>query len=73
LAPAAARGELEAGEGVDRDRIGIDPGYVAVGDLGAAPGQDGADPVAEPGKIGAGDGAVDGERDRSRRGRWHHA
>ena len=36
LAAVAAGGELEPRERVDRHRVGLDPGHVAQGDVGAA-------------------------------------
>ena len=70
LAAVAACRQLEPRERVDRHGVGLDPGHLAVGDAGAAPLQEGADPVTQPGQVFPGDRALDrkGERARSRRG-----
>lgn len=61
-ATAAARGDLEARERLDRDRVGLDSGDVAR-DHGAARRQERAHAVAETRQVFAGDRAADGERD----------
>ena len=66
LAAKAPRGELKPSEGVDGHRVGLDAGYVAEDDICAALAQPSADPLAEPGQVGRGDGAADGEGDRVR-------
>ena len=74
-APGSAplRGELEPREGVDGDRVGVDPAHVAEGDGGAASLQQRADARAEPGQVGASDRAGDREDDRfGRRGSHLH-
>ena len=71
LAAAPPGRELEPGEGVDRHRVGIDPAHVAEGDLCAAPPEQPANAVAEPGQVGAGDRTVYGKGDRPRRKRGH--
>ena len=50
LAAAPARGELQACERVDRDRVGIDAGDVA-GDDGTASSEHGTDALAETGQV----------------------
>src|SRR5262249_44374186 len=53
-------------QGVDGHGVGGDPGDVADGEAGArASVEQCPDAAAEPGEVGAGDGAVDGEADRA--------
>ena len=61
------RGELEPGERVDRHRVDVDAAHVAQRNAGAAPLQQRADAVAQPGQVGACDRAFDRERDRALR------
>ena len=49
LAPVPPRRELEAREGVDRHRVGLDPPHVAHRGAGGAPLEQRADALAEPG------------------------
>ena len=63
-AAVTARGELEPGERVDRDRVGIDAVHIADGLVGVALLEQGADAGAEPGQVVARDRAMDRERDR---------
>src|ERR671910_46160 len=66
LATVPLRSELQAREGVDRDRIGVDPAHSAIGEVRAATLEEPANTVAEPGQICPGDGAFDPEDDRAR-------
>jgi hypothetical protein len=61
LAPVPPRPELEPRKRVDRDRIGRHGADVAEGKVGSAPFEQRADAVAEPGQVGTGDRAFDGE------------
>ncbi len=70
LAAASARGELQACERVDRDRVGIDSGDVT-GDYGTASTEHGTDAIAETWKVPAADRAADGEGDLVRPGSRH--
>ena len=70
LAAAPARGELQASERVDRDRVRIDAVDVA-GDDGAASSEHGTDAIAETGKVLTADRAADGEGDLVRPGCRH--
>ena len=64
LATASLRRELEPRESVDRHGIGVvDAAHVAHGDAGPVSLQQRADTRAEPGQVGAFDGAGDGEDD----------
>jgi len=65
------RGELETGERVDGHRVGVDAAHVAQHDVGAALFQQRADARAEPGQVGSGDRAADGEGDCLRRTGGH--
>ena len=62
LAPASTRGELETRERVDGNGVGIDAGDVARDD-GIASAENGADALAEAGKVATGDRAAHGEGD----------
>ena len=66
-----ARGELEPRERVDRDRVDCHARHVAAHDLGAARGQERADPLAETRQLGMRYGAADGEGDLVRPGCRH--
>jgi hypothetical protein len=68
--PSPPRGKLEPRQRVDADRIRFHAGDVAARDR-AGLAENGAHAVAETGKIGAGDGAADGEGDLVRRGCGH--
>ncbi len=70
LATAPARGELQASEGVDRDRVGIDAGDVTCDD-GVASSEDGTDAIAETWEVLTADRAADGEGDLVRPGCRH--
>jgi hypothetical protein len=72
LAAASARGELQACERVDRDRIGIDA-FDVTGDDGAASSEHGTYAIAETAKIPTADRAADGEGDLVRPGRGHRS
>jgi hypothetical protein len=71
LAIVSLRGELKPSEGVDRHRVGVDTCHLAEKEVRASLGQQGADTVAEPGQVGAGDRAADGKGDRVRPYRGH--
>ena len=60
----APGGELEPRKSVDRHGVGLDPGHVAQGDVGAALAQQRTHPVAEAGQVGTRDRAADREGDR---------
>ena len=66
LAAVPLRRELQAGEGVDRDRVGVDSMHVAEGDGGTASLQQRADPVAEAREVRPLDRAADREDERAR-------
>jgi len=66
LALVPPGGELKPRESVNGHRVGVDTGHVAEDDICAALAQQRADPLAEPGQVGTGDGAADGEGDRVR-------
>ena len=70
LAAAPVRGDLQACERVDRDRIGIDAGDVT-GDNGTASSEHGTDAIAETGKVPTADRPADGEGDLVRPGCRH--
>jgi hypothetical protein len=70
LAAAPARGELQACERVDRDRVGIDAVDVT-GDDGVASSEDGTDAIAETWEVLTADRAADGEGDLVRPGFRH--
>ena len=61
--PRRRRSELQPRERVDRDDVRLDAGDVAERDRRAGPAEQRADPVAEPGQVGARDRAPDRERD----------
>jgi hypothetical protein len=61
-APTSARCQLKAGESVDRHGVRLDPVDVAH-DGPAAPSEDLAHAVAQPGEVRTRDGAANGERD----------
>ena len=70
LAAAPVRGELQACERVDRDRVGIDAVDVT-GDDGVASSEDGTDAIAETWEVLTADRAADGEGDLVRPGCRH--
>ena len=70
-AAVAARGELQAGERVDRHGVGLDTPHVAAGDLGSARGEDRADALAEARQIRTRDRPVDRELEHARLCRGH--
>lgn len=72
LASVPPRGELKPRERIDRHRVGFDAGHVAVGNVGAVLLEERTNAVTESGEVLVLDGAVDGERDRSRSGDPHH-
>ena len=63
LAAVPMRGQLEPAKGVDGHCVGLYPVHVAESDPGAGLGQQGADAIAQPGKIGTGNRAANRERD----------
>ena len=71
MAVVAPRGELEAREGIDAHRVGIDAAHLAAGDRRAAGLEQRAHALAEPRQVGVGDGAANREADRLRRPGGH--
>ena len=71
--PAAvpASSELKPRESVDDNGVRLNSPHVAYGDVRAARLEQGADTLAEPRQVGAGDRAADRERDRARRTGGH--
>ena len=70
-AATSHRRELETRQRVDRDRIGVDAGDIAVDDDSRALSKHCADAIAQSRKIGATDRAADGEGDLVRPGCRH--
>ena len=60
-----SRSQLKPCEGVDRHRIGLNAADVAESDGRAAPFQQRADALGEPGQVAASDRTADGEDERT--------
>jgi len=69
----AARGELQPGERVDGDRVGLDAAYVADRDVGRARLEERADPCREPRQVAPRDRRLDGELERAWRIQGHRS
>jgi hypothetical protein len=66
-----ARGELETGERVGRNRVGLDSAHIAEGEGGAAFFEQRADARTKLREVGPGDRPADREGDRFRRTGGH--